>query len=73
MKTKKRNLTPPKYVWADCDPDAPRDVRWALYRTLADQRSNRPDLKAIKLRIVPNAGHEPQRPAETNERKHDAE
>lgn len=54
MRTKKRNPKPPAYIWADCDPDAPRSVRWAFYNTLADQRGNRPDLKPIKLRIVPN-------------------
>jgi hypothetical protein len=67
MKRKKRNSKPPAYIWADCDPDAPRSVRWAFYNTLADQRSNRPDLKPIKLRIVPNA--ESSHPA--GERKHD--
>lgn len=42
---------PPQYIWADCDPDAPMSVRWAFYRSKADQRGNRPDLKAIKLRV----------------------
>lgn len=54
MKAKKSNLQPPKYIWADCDPEAPRSVRLAFYNTLDDQRGNRPDLKPIKLRIVPN-------------------
>lgn len=26
-------------------------VRWAFYRSKADQRGNRPDLAAIKLRV----------------------
>lgn len=63
MRTKKRNPKLPKYIWADCDPDAPRSVRWAFYNTLADQRGNRPDLKPIKLRIVPNAQGDSQSPA----------
>lgn len=42
---------PPQYIWADCDPDAPMSVRWAFYRSKADQRGNRPDLEAIKLRV----------------------
>lgn len=54
MKTKNSKLQPPKYIWADYDPHAPRSVRWAFYNTLADQMGNRPDLKPIKLRIVPN-------------------
>ena len=63
MKTKNSKLQPPKYIWADCDPHAPRSVRWVFYNTLADQMGNRPDLKPIKLRIVPNVrisdgGHE---------------
>lgn len=41
----------PKYIWADCDPDAPRSVRWAFYNTLSDQRGNRPDLQPIKLKV----------------------
>lgn len=41
----------PKHIWADCDPDAPAHIRWAFYRSKADQRGNRPDLKAIKLRV----------------------
>lgn len=44
----------PKYIWADYDPEYPRDVRWSFYRTRSEQRGNRPDLKAIKMRIVPN-------------------
>lgn len=59
---------PPRYIWADCDPDAPRGSRWAFYNTLEDQRSNRPDLKPIKLRVVLNdklcdglGGHSQQR------------
>jgi hypothetical protein len=52
MKSAKPKL--PKYIWADYDPEYPRDVRWSFYRTLSEQRGNRPDLKAIKLRIVPN-------------------
>lgn len=54
---KSAKTKPPKYVWADCDPKAPRSIRWAFYRSLSDQRGNRPDLKAIKLRIVPNDKH----------------
>ena len=42
---------PPQYVWADCDPAMPRSARWAFYTSKADQRGNRPDLKAIKLRV----------------------
>jgi hypothetical protein len=53
MKSTKPKL--PKYIWADYDPEYPRDVRWSFYRTRSEQRGNRPDLKAIKLRIVPNA------------------
>lgn len=36
-------------VWADYDPAAPRGSKWAFYTTKAEQRSNRPDLKPIKL------------------------
>jgi hypothetical protein len=47
MKTK----NPPAFIWADYDPHANRTVRWAFYNTKADQRSNRPDLKPIKLAV----------------------
>lgn len=43
---------PPKYIWADCDPAAPKPIRWAFYRTKSDQRGNRPDLDPIRLRVV---------------------
>jgi hypothetical protein len=52
MKSAKPKL--PKYIWADYDPEYPRDVRWSFYRTRSEQRGNRPDFKAIKLRIVLN-------------------
>lgn len=42
----------PKHIWADFDPHAERDARWAFYRTKKDQRGNRPDLKPIKLQVV---------------------
>ena len=47
----------PEYIWADCDPSAAPSVRWAFYRSKADQRGNRPDLQPIRLRVsyVPNA------------------
>ena len=48
---KKKSQQLPKYIWADCDPDAPASIRWAFYPSRIDQRGNRPDLKAIKLRI----------------------
>lgn len=46
----------PEYIWADCDPSAPTSVRWAFYRSKADQRGNRPDLSPIRLRVsyMPN-------------------
>lgn len=40
-------------IWADYDPHADRAHRWAFYTTKADQRSNRPDLKPIKLAASP--------------------
>lgn len=42
---------PPEYIWADYDPYVPKSSRWAFYRSKADQRSNIPDLKPIKLRV----------------------
>lgn len=36
-------------LWADYDPSEKRGNKWAFYTTKADQRSNRPDLKPIKL------------------------
>lgn len=42
---------PPRYIWADCDPQFSLDLRWSFYRTLRDQRGVRPDLKPIKLRV----------------------
>lgn len=42
---------PPKFIWADFDPEAAKAVRWVFYTTRADQRSNRPDLEPIKVRI----------------------
>jgi hypothetical protein len=52
MKRAKPTPRLPKRIWADCDPDQPASNRWAFYRTKADQRSNRPDLKPIPLRVV---------------------
>jgi hypothetical protein len=43
----------PKFIWADYDKSAERSVRWSFYRTRAEQRGNRPDLKPIKLRVSP--------------------
>lgn len=55
MKTKQARRTVPqlRVVWADYDPAAPRGDKWALYTTPADQRSNRPDLQPIRLRVSP--------------------
>lgn len=36
-------------LWADYDAAAPRGSKWAFYTTKAEQRSNRPDLKPLKL------------------------
>lgn len=44
---------PPRYIWADCDPSQPRETRWAFYNSRADQRANLPDLKPIRLRVMP--------------------
>ena len=38
---------PPKYIYADYE-----DGTWAFYWTKREQRSNRPDLKPIKLKVV---------------------
>lgn len=50
---RRRKSGAPEYVWADFDPDYPPSARWCVYRTKADQRSNRPDLKPIRLRVLP--------------------
>lgn len=42
----------PPFIYADYDPIAPRAVRWSFYNTKSEQRSNRPDLKAIKVRLA---------------------
>lgn len=42
----------PALMWADFDPHAARSVRLAVYSTKADQRSNRPDLKPIRVRVT---------------------
>ena len=47
----KRRVRIPEYIWADYDQSAERSVRWAFYRTKAEQRGNRPDLNPIKLRV----------------------
>ena len=41
----------PRHVWADWDPTAPANIAWAFYRTKAEQRSNRPDLRPIRLEV----------------------
>lgn len=38
---------PPEFIYADY-----ADRRWAFYGSLKAQRSNRPDLKPIKLKVV---------------------
>lgn len=48
---KPKKVTPPKFVWADCDPEASPSIRWAFYRSKAEQRGNRPDLKPIRFKI----------------------
>jgi len=50
MKPKSPKL--PKRIWADYDPTYPASGRWSFYRAKADQRSNRPDLKPICLKVV---------------------
>jgi hypothetical protein len=47
---------PPMFIWADYDGKYPRNSRWSFYATKADQRSNRPDLKPIKLTIGTSDG-----------------
>lgn len=42
----------PRTIWADHDPEYPPHLRWSFYRSKADQRSNRPDLEAIELRVT---------------------
>jgi hypothetical protein len=39
----------PRHIWADYDPKATKAVQWAFYRTLEEQRANRPDLWPIQL------------------------
>lgn len=53
MKTKsgarrasRRQPKPPKFIWADY-----ADRQWAFYRSRRDQRSNRPDLKPVRLKV----------------------
>jgi hypothetical protein len=41
------------FAWADFDPCAPADIRWAYYRNRAEQRENRADLKPIRVVITP--------------------
>ena len=59
MKSAKPKL--PKYIWADYDPEYPRDVRWSFYRTLSEQRGNRPESEvsnqATAWRAVGEDGH----------------
>ena len=49
---KSKTPKPPKHIWADYDGSYPKDSRWTFYGTRAAQRSNRPDLKPIKLKVV---------------------
>lgn len=42
----------PKQIWADFDPSYEPHLRWSFYRSKADQRGNRPDLKPIRLRVT---------------------
>lgn len=41
-----RHPKPPKFIWADF-----ADRQWAFYTSRRDQRSNRPDLKPIRLKV----------------------
>ena len=41
----------PNIIWADFDPEYPPNLRWSFYRSKSEQRSNRPDLEPIKLRV----------------------
>lgn len=43
---KRRHPKLPKFIWADY-----ADRQWAFYTFKRDQRSNRPDLKPIRVRI----------------------
>lgn len=60
MKTKRplknrRDLRPklPPHIWADYDPHAGHaSARWAFYTSKADQRSNRPDLQPLKIKVT---------------------
>ena len=41
----------PRYIWADFDPGYLASRRWAFYRSLSEQRANRPDLIPIKINV----------------------
>jgi len=44
----------PKKMWADYDPDhSAKQDRMQVYTTRSEQRSNRPDLPAIPVLVVP--------------------
>ncbi len=49
---KPKTPKPPKFIWADYDPSYPRELRWQVYTRKQDQRSTRPELKPIKLRVM---------------------
>lgn len=49
-------------LWADYDPHAQRGQKWATYATRADQRSQRPDLKPIRVALVPVQNNPAQTP-----------
>lgn len=54
----------PRIMWADYDPTDKR-TPVAVYKTRADQRGNRPDLKPI--RVLVTALSSPNNPAQTRE------
>lgn len=41
----------PRLMWADHDPSC-KHMPVAIYSTKAEQRSNRPDLKPIRVKVI---------------------
>lgn len=52
MKKPRSTMTkPPRYIWADYDPEVRPAYRWVFYTFKADQRASRPDLKPIRMKV----------------------
>lgn len=50
---KNKTIIEPVTMWADYVDTARKTNRVAVYATRAEQRANRPDLPAVRVRVIP--------------------